>query len=367
MPEEITRACEGWTSIVPSEQRNRLRQYEVSGFGCLRALFILPPRHPDTLRLRQREEEEQQMREDTPDFAGMLREGMTVSEREEQLMYDTTDIGEVLFEDTPHGPQKRPRRSYDVRNFACDPEGHIGLERSSLFWQPEKIIKHILKEELKQGLIVKDGDTAQKPPTKTKTARTKEIHDMPAGNKVIISRGGKKAVSNKGKPIAKGKASVPAKAGGAGKVAAPPKRTAAKGRVATKPGATKPAPAGDSGAAFNVEELSQTILEGMRSMVAEMVTESKNEILSSMVGQFRNQLEAVTSLHDMMVDSAAIECFMTHVPQRDDEGEILYDEEGNILTDELVTLSDHPNLLLAYVYGGEDPDEEGNGEEGEEE
>jgi hypothetical protein len=309
------------------------------------------------------------MREDTPDFAGMLHDGMTVSAREEQLTYDTDEGGAVLLEDTPNGPKPRRRASYEVRNFACDPDGYIKLERASLFWPPEKIIKHILKEELKAGLIVKDDGTPSKPSTKpkTKAVTSKETSTMAAGNKVIISRGGKKAVSAKGKPIAKGKASVPAKAGGAGKVAAPPKKTVAgKGKPVAKGKAAPAQTAAEEAPAFNTEELVQSIGEALRPMIQEMVTDAKNEILSSMVGQFRSQLEATTSLHDMMVESAGIECFMTAVPQRDEEGEILYDEEGNIVIDELVTLSDHPNLLLAYVYGGEDPEEDEGNDEGEE-
>ncbi len=341
-----------WELIGPGEAAGRERQYTMSGIGCIRALHLLPRGDPEIKNLREMEVEEQRMLEDTPDFGGMLYEGITYEEREEQLLYETDDNGDFVVEPDNAGELvRRHRPSYQVRNFACNPEGYIQQEseRLELFFPRErcmfdpagKVIKHILRIESKSGLITKKKKATVKPAA-TKPSNEKEIQ-MPGptqGNRVVLNRG--KKPGGGGKP---GGAKVPAKASGGKKVAGPPGKR--KGPPGKKP-ASSPNAGSNGAAAPGLDELQEAISR----VVADRIEETKNELIAYFDVRFRELLAGTTVLYDDLILSGGTMQYQ----DTDDDGEPLWDDDGDPVMLPFPALSDEPNLVLARLP------EEGSGE-----
>jgi hypothetical protein len=283
---ESDRECPDWKPINTMQRDVRTTLMGIQGENALRILHRVGT-------LIQDEEGPKEMAEDMPDFAGMLQEGMMSADREEQLRYETDDDGNVILEDLGKGESiKRPRPTYQLRKFACDPEGYIQLDHSEgMFETQDWLVKHILKIEIEQGFITKSKRTKTTAPTR---AKPEETEDMPAGRKVLTRRGNKGGVS---------KGPKGPKAGGSksGRVAKPPK----------KPGATRDA--GDEAptslpdaSSFDIEGLSEDLQVKIGETVSRLVNEKFNELsaqLEDVQARCQELMDGLTIFHDFMIQT----------------------------------------------------------------
>ena len=334
--EETAHECEGWSAIGHREKEVRERVYQISGNGCLRALFLLPP--DSTYRLREVEKEEARMIEDTPDFKALLRAGMSTAEREEQLLYETDDEGNFICEQDNDGNEvRRPRPGYQVKNYACTPDGEIGLDnRVGLFWPTKEVIKHVLAREVELGWITK---------SKAKKAKKdKESEEM--GSKVIITRGSKNsnvpAKAAAAVAASKEETAEPATRNPAPPPAGPPRKRGAPA-VHGKPGPA-PKPNGSSHAGTNGGGAPAIEVDAILAVMDEIKKEVKelrqeNEFLRQTI------IRSVTALHDVSVKSYG----SFQIYQQDENGDYVYDDEGNPIAEPLPLLSDNPEGVLFYL------------------
>jgi len=310
------RECRDWEPITNMQHEVRKSLVGIQGDNALRVLHRV-----GTIIRDDDEEGANEMMEDMPDFAGMLRQGMMSADREEQLRYETDEEGNVVLEDLGNGETlKRPRPTYQLRKFACDPEGYIQLDHSAgMFQTQDWLIKHILRIEIDNGLITRSKRTKTSAPKEAEPEQ--EIEDMAVGRKVLTRKGKSGAAPSKGpKTGPKGP-----KAGGT-KVGKPPKKAAAT-RDAGDDGAPEglpEAPAFDTEAL--VEELQVKVGETVAAAVGEKFTE-----LSAQVEEARSQLmDALTIFHDFMIQTGG------SMQYENDEGEMealpeMFDNENKIL------------------------------------
>lgn len=236
------RECDRWAPITPRQDSFRQRLCEASAFiGAIKFIHSdLPQMMFKDLALK--EMEEARMDGATPDFAGLLREGMSVPEREEQLRYETDDNGNVVLDESGK-PFYRP--GYQLKQFVTTEGSHVQLGFSIVwFWTTNQLIDHILKAEVEQGLIVKP----KKARAPAKTAEQQESEMAGEGRRVMVHQGGK--ATNPPAPAAAppqqppapvpGGAPVNVQVGGPGRVAAPPMRSGMPGPAPQ----ARPAPTG---------------------------------------------------------------------------------------------------------------------------
>ena len=183
-----------------------------------------------------KEMEEARMQGDTPDFVGMLRQGMTTEEREEQLRYEVDAQGSIVLDDAER-PIYRP--CYQLKQFVTGEDSHVKLELPVVwFWTTYQLVEDILKVEVEQGLI-----------TKVKKQKKQETEMAGEGRRVMVHQGGKAApppppaaapapapLQQAATPTAGAPVSV--QMGGTGRVATPPMRSGvpAPGPAAVGPG-----------------------------------------------------------------------------------------------------------------------------------
>jgi hypothetical protein len=318
--EEHPRECPEWVPVGPQKRTIRETLYGIQGEGCIRVLYTVSKIIMNDLD-RQVEEGEIDVSE-TPNFDGMRVDGMTVEEREEQLRYLHDESGNVIVDEDG---RKRPTPSYDLRKYACDPHGHVGLDHSvGLGWNNDQVIKFILDSEVEQGFLSGSKKNKSSKPKHTTTAAIaapKETNKMAGeGRRVLINRGKKGGAA-------------PAKT--ESKVASPPRRNKAKTHdeependaQEAQPAAAPPAQGGDL----------QDLLESIKAASLEplqKLTDKMNE-LSTAVDSMHQRLEgieealgtidghvvdAATVLHDVMVDAGVLE---GAEPKLDTEGGIL--------------------------------------------
>ena len=176
--------CDGWSPIGSRQKDVRQALYGIQDINSLRVLHQIPAMVMDQLV---EQESEDGMSEDTPDFAGMIADGMTSTEREEQLRFETNPDGSFVEDDGV----RRPRPSHQLRKFACDPEGHILLDHSvGMFWTTDKVINHIVATEVEQDLITKAKRAKKAGAKPAAKAAPKTETKMAEGRRVMINRGG---------------------------------------------------------------------------------------------------------------------------------------------------------------------------------
>jgi hypothetical protein len=193
---------------------------------------------------------------DIPDFAGMLREGMTRAEREEQLLFETDEEGNIKLDE--HTGKKIPRGSFALRAYAVDPDGPVkGDPGILMFWKTPQIVEAILKKE---GFTKKGGKAKTKAASPPKKEEEEEMAEAQARKKVVLRRNANTA-GGKGEKEDKTPAKVKAKANGAnGKVAKP---ATAKKRAAAEEPEEKTSKGGDKALTrleAKVDELQKTIV-----------------------------------------------------------------------------------------------------------
>lgn len=277
------------------------------------------------------EEGANEMMEDMPDFAGMLVEGMMSADREEQLRYETDEQGNVTPEDLGNGELvKRPRPTYQLRKFACDPEGYIQLDHSAgMFQTQDWLIKHILKIEIDNNYITRSKRTKTTAPKPE--AEPQETEDMAVGRKVLTRRGGKGGTKGPAKgPKAGGKGP---KAGGGAKVGKPPKKAAATRDAGEDegPAALPEAPA------IDMEALVEEIQVKVGETVARAVEEKFAELTEQLEAARYQLMDAITIFHDFMCQTG---------------GTMQYEEgDESIAIEEMF---DHEDKILGHLAGGEE-------------
>lgn len=324
--EETPNECERWTQLTPRQKNVRVQVYERCGLGAVRAIHTLPRTDQHTQALEESEAEELQMKEDTPDFAAMLWEGMTTTDRRQQLEFDTDESGEFIVEEDNEGnPRMRPRPEYQLRQFACDPDKHIGLDlRTGMFWNTGKVIDFILKSEVEQELIIKDK--------KAKKAN-KEETDM--GKRVVLNRGKKPGAAAGGAK----KGTVPSKVGGGGgKVARPPQKGAPKPsgkKPGPRPAGKKPGPRPTAAPPAAAPDFDlDGVVQAVASAVLPAIEEAKNEILAAISEARANNNDLNAIIHDRLCQTnGTMSAHLTddegNLLYIDENGEATYDEEGN--------------------------------------
>jgi hypothetical protein len=284
---ENYRECPDWSPVDSMQAEVRKTLMGIQGDSVLRTIHKMGT-------LIQNEEGTDEMIEDMPDFAGMLKEGMMSADREEQLRYETDEGGTVVLEDLGHGDTiKRPRPTYQLRKFACDPDGYIQLDHSAgMFESQDWLVKHILKVEIENGLITKSKRTRTTAPKKG--AEPKETEDMAAGRKVLTRRG-KGAAASKGP---KGPKVGGAKAGRVGKP--PKKETATRDAGDDAPTGLPDAPG------LDVEAIVEELQVKLGETVSRLVNEKFNELTAQLEDvQLRCQelMDGITIFHDFMIQT----------------------------------------------------------------
>jgi len=368
--EEKAGQCKDWFPISPWQVETREALNQLAGeANTLRTLYELPDMVLDGLREGELLE---RMIEETPNFAAMRWEGMTVSERRQQLEFQTDDDGNVILEIDKEGTEFPLRReSYQLKAWATLPEpegGEIGLPlKVAWLWQAEPLIKHILDFEVEQGLIVKDQKESKGKP-KDKTTGKAEVTAAPPST----DRENQSMATTPGRPVrvarttspktasapAPGKPRTAGKPAGktTGKSAAPP---AAGGRVARpprRPGAPASIPAGEaqsSAPAFDMTEC--------KTMVTQVVRAENEALLNEIRAIAATLMDGVTIFYDMAVQTGG----QFSTPVVDSEDNYVADEDGNVVMEALPQLFDKPSKLLAFVDGTayDDEEEPGEGEE----
>jgi hypothetical protein len=321
---EHRRECPDWGHVDPMQHEVRKTLIGIQGDNALRILHKVGT-------IIQNEEGTDEMTEDMPDFAGMLREGMMSADREEQLRFETDEEGNVVPEDLGNGETiKRPRPTYQLRKFACDPEGYIQLDHSAgMFQTQDWLIKHILKIEIDKGLITRSKRTRTTAPKAG--AEPEETDNMAAGRKVLTRRG--KGGAGKGP---KGPKVGGPKTGRTGK---PPKKTGATRDAGDEAPAGLPDAQGLDFEGFS-EELQVKLGETTSRLVNEKFTEL-TEQLEDLRARCNDLMDGLTIFHDFMIQTG---------------GTMQYEEEGEMVA--LTEMFDHERKILGHLEEGEDPSED---------
>lgn len=323
---EKYRKCPDWGPIQTMQREVRKTLMGLQGDNVFRIL------HQVGTIINQGEESADEMIDDMPDFAGMFRKGMMSADREEQLRYETDEHGNVVLEELGHNETlKRPRPTYQLRKFACDPEGYIQLDHSAgIFQTQDWLIKFILKIEIEKGLIIRSKRTktmAPKPETKPE-----ETEDMAAGRKVLTRRGkGDAAKGPKGPKVGGGKG---------GRVGKPPRKTATTARSEEDGGSEAPEGLPDA-PALDIEAFSEDLQVKVGETVTRLVTEKFNEITAQLEDlQARSQelMDGLTIFHDFMIQTS---------------GTMQYEEDGE--TQPLPEMFDHERKILGHLEEEGDP------------
>jgi len=380
---EVPRDCDGWSPITPRQDSFRQRLCDSSAFvGAMKFVHSdLPEMLMKDLILK--EMEEARMQGETPDFAAMLKQGMTTEEREEQLRYEHDDQGGVALDDSGR-PIYRP--GYQLKQFVTDEGSHVKLDLPVVwFWTTNQLVDHIIKSEVEQGLI-----------TKVKKQKKKEETEMAGeGRRVVVHQGGKATPPPQpaaAQPPAQAAPQVAAGApvnvqiGGPGRVAAPPMRAgvsappgiAGPGRppmpgpqaVNPKIGGAPPAqaaPAAQPAAQAapqeegNVEAVVRRVVEGCLDNLSNEIrlaigTEVKkqleglrNELTQQIEAARVQMLQSVTLAYDVAVQTNGQYWY----PQVDESGQQAVDANGQPQFQQAPQCWDNPDLILGLVPQGE--------------
>ena len=161
--------CDCWESIGSNIKVIRDRVYTRAGNGCIRGMAILPSIIEEAMK--EKEAQQEQLANEAPDLASIIRQGMTSEEREYQLRYQTDDSGEVVLA-ADNQPLARPAQ--EIRAFAVSPNFHIQMSKHMVWFNTlDLVLKHIIESELEQGLITKSKRTPNK------GVKREEKHNMP--------------------------------------------------------------------------------------------------------------------------------------------------------------------------------------------
>lgn len=316
------RECPDWEPITEQQSIVRATLRGLQGDGGLRVLHqmaeIITPK-PAAEEDSCKEESTDDMNVDMPDFGGMLLQGMMSAEREQQLRYETDEDGQIILEDLGKGETiQRPRPTYQLRKFACDPEGYVQLDHSAgMFWTQDQLIRFILKTEVEQDLITKSKKSkSTEKGTKPKT----EKKNMPAGRKVL-TRKTKAGAATKGPKVGGSKSS---------KVSKPPVKRGASAATQELEGLPE-VPGIDM----------EALVEEIQAKVGETVERIVKEKIEALEEQISSLMDGLTILHDFLIQTG---------------GTMQYtDDEGNV--EGVPEMYDHEDKILGHLSEGEDEED----------
>jgi hypothetical protein len=365
---EEYRECRDFEEIGDREKEGvRERLYRLSGLGYLRTLHELPGIVMDGLRQGEKDE---LMYEEIPDFQDpkLLYEGMPVSEREEVLRYETDENGNVIVEQDDEGAEvKRARPTYHLKQYAIDEDGPVRLDQSvAWFWTTNQLIDHILKVETDAGILFKEKKSraakdraTPKPPPATQERETDTMAET--GKRVRVTRSGanKPAASTAARTSA-GPRRVSPKKPDETPAASSSVRVArvARGAAAKPAEAEAAAAAEDTGADGVVAAVESVVSKIVMDEVGELKAEIKE--LKSQLVELRNTfIDAITIFHDIMAQTGGT----LQYPAEDEEGNDVFDENGNQVMESGPELFPKDSKIFAYLDGTAfDPDAGTSGE-----
>lgn len=327
--EKNPRLCDDWVEINDAAKEGRARAFKIGRIASLRVIHEMT-------------EEEGNM-DVVPDFRAMVREGMTVADRAEQLRYETDAEGNVL--EGEEG-QKTIRSAFPLRKYASDPSGPVAKpNRTVMFMPPDQLIDVIVKAEVEAGLVVKltgTKKTKQATPSKALAERKDEEQPMAETKRITLRKpvsGGATASGGGGKTVA-------APANGGGKVASPAtgkKRAVAGGGGAVaktetngKPASTVPAKAQGEGKAAAAP--SGDVTKALAPILKKLdgIEKKLDEVVSGLEAVQAKNTEGITILHDVLMQKinnvfmglvALAQGNEIEVPENPDENSLL--EDGN--------------------------------------
>jgi hypothetical protein len=312
--------CPDWGPTPVGENELALRGLLMDKFGMAAIQAV------HRLSTQNLEDEEEDVSEEHIDFGSLLFEGITKTERSEQLRYITDEEGNVILDEDG---EKEIRRTLYVRRYAVK---ELGLPSDKAqFWSTDELVKAIIKEEDELGYFKKKRKAKAAAKVKqTPKAKENRMPVVTGKNKVVVRRGAaSKAATSKG--------AVPSKV--SAKSATPV--TSKKRKTATKkPPAEESAAPSDGGA----EDLS-TIRDDIQKLGTDVQAYMKkvgnaivNEVNASIEVMRREMVNQHTSLHDSTVYHVQLNA--SKVP--------LYDEEDNHVVDD-------GGELIYVPYECEDP------------
>jgi hypothetical protein len=342
--EENFQYCASFELIGDREKRGvRERLYAMSGLGYLRALHELPDLVMQGLR---QGEEDELMYEDMPDFQDpkLLRDGMMSDEREEVLRYHTDEDGNVSVKVDDEGePVKLARPAYHLKRYAADENGPIQLDKSVCwFWSTNQLVDHIIKTEVKLGLISKSKKKGAAKATPKPPAEQDRETKMPEGKRVRVTRG-----SGGGARAGGNARRVTPKTGGGPR---------AGGRVARPP--VNDTPAAESGNGSDKElhhhegvGISEEAIERVINKVLdERFGKSSigfNELNAKLDSVIQTVIDVATIQHDIWAQTGGTGQY----PKEDNEGNLVLDADGNEIWENSPCLFNAPTKIFAYVDG----------------
>ena len=378
---ENFRECPDWVLVGPLQQQMRERLSHMTGLGTLRMLWEIP----ELSRGVEQREMEDLMNEPRPDFYGMLWQGITSSERDTQLRYESDEAGNPIVETADGDEIYRARPDHQLKAYASDPEGPIKANRSKiLFWSANETIDHIIRSEIEQGLVIKDKKQ-RKPavsPAQQQPLEAQENAEMPtAGKRVHVSKGaaaparGPSGAPRRvtGKPPAQApapaQAAAPVRTPGPTRMPAPvqgahPQRVGPGqvGRPPVRTGAPAQAPAPVQAPAAPVVDV---------AAIQEAVVNAVNEAVAAARAEIDELKHHLAMFFDLWVKTGGTAKFPKATTSVDENGQELMDEnglpvqeevldeQGNPVYETLPCIYNKPNLLGAYIdETAYDPDPE---------
>jgi hypothetical protein len=320
--EKSPRLCDSWVEISDAAKEGRARAYKIGRDASLRAIHEM-------------KEEEDNM-DVVPDFRAMVREGMTVAERSEQLRYETDADGVVL--ESEDG-QKTIRSAFPLRKYASDPDGPVKKpNRTVMFMPPDQLIDVIVKAEVEAGWVIKiPGSKKKKPATPMKALAERKDKEQPMAETKRIQL--RKPVG--GGATAGGATAAPA-SNGTGKVASPAtgkKRAATAAKPAESNGKASAVPSKASGesnkaAAAPTGDITKALAPILKSL--ESLNKRIDEVAAGLEAVQAKGIENTTILHDVLMQKintvymglvALAQGKEIEVPESPDDNSLL--EDGN--------------------------------------
>jgi hypothetical protein len=388
---ERYRECPDWTPIQYAKKKVRDKMYNISGLGYLRCAHSEFPDQETSLTLDEGALYAMIMERERPDFYSMLYEGITTTERDTQLRFQTDENGQIKVVVGPDGteiPLVRP--NYELMGYAMAPEGPICAGRNVMFSSVNEIIEHILKTEVAAGLVIK----AKKPKAETPQPEERETVDMPPAKgtpvqtRVVTNRPGPSVAPTPGnvRPPAQAAAPGPRRAnpkppaGAPAQAAAPapaslpkpkPVQTsgpAVGGRVSNpvrRPGPQPQPQVQEQQAPEEVAAQSAIDLEGLAVMTANVMEAKTAAQIEALRGELLGAIDhAKSQLADMLAiafDMAVQTNGTYQYAQMDDKNNYVVDDQGNPVMVSLPQISRKKGRLLSFAdqsaYTA--PDEEG--------
>lgn len=365
-----------------AEKITREALHGILGPGYIRGLHVLPR---DSLK--DDKEEDEDMGE-VPDFADLIKDGMTVEDRLEQFQYLTEEDGSFTLDEDGN---KVPRGQLPVRKYASDPNGPLAElnmpEAATVgFLDFDKVLDLLVRAEKKLY-----GLGGKKPSKKQQAAREavkntteQEEKQMPAAKPRIMLR----------RPAAAGGGSKPDKtpqrvADKVGKAATTKKKTGKKTGIkkASPTGVKKTAPAevengeAENGASGIDLAAFEAIVEDKVAEATKALDEKLDAILAA-IGEGPGGrsvsdtiTDGLTATHDALQQKIS-NVYFGMLTQITEEGEVvppegtflfLEPDDGRDRAQNLLEGDNPTNVISFYLDGEGDSGDDDEGEEDAEE